>query len=128
MENQVRALGPLSYDPSCFLYFDPFQFLFSLVFSFLFLDPFNPPVEKSLCLLRSHDCVCSRTCFYHGQLAEHLVNLATVPVCPSSSHEWVLISFSLVFACIVINLVVHLHIVIVYSLEFLIYNDRHNFN
>ena len=135
MENQVRALGPLSYDPSCFLYFDPFQFLFSLVFSFLFLDPFYPPVEKSLCarevvvcLLRSHDCVCSRTCFYHGQLAEHLVNLATVPVCPSSSHEWVLISFSLVFACIVINLVVHLHIVIVYSLEFLIYNDRHNFN
>jgi len=116
MENQVRALGPLSYDPSCFLYFDPFQFLFSLVFSFLFLDPFNPPVEKSLCLLRSHDCVCSRTCFYHGQLAEHLVNLATVPVCvvvPFSSHAWVVISFSLGYglhAFVVNNVVVDLHI------------------
>ena len=139
MENQaVREPRPLSCDPLgtgllCSLV-RPLSVPVSSSFQF---DPFLVFVpgpllsacrEVVVCLLRSHDCVCSRTCFYHGQLAEHLVNLATVPVCPSSSHEWVLISFSLVFACIVINLVVHLHIVIVYSLEFLIYNDRHNFN
>ena len=98
MENQaVREPRPLSCDPLgtgllCSLV-RPLSVPVSSSFQF---DPFLVFVpgpllsacrEVVVCLLRSHDCVCSRTCFYHGQLAEHLVNLATVPVCPSSSHE-----------------------------------------